>query len=148
MPQIETKKSVLCLPLTIGIGCRYVVKKNPDMNAVYVSRDYFSKDKRRNSFICDSFNWINDRPAAFSLAEGQSGLVHDEHKLYVKVRHGAMMYACQEFSYLDGGERAYVTLPESDQGLAAGQYAVFYQGGVCLGSAVMSLTGDQLQRAS
>ena len=33
------------------------------------------------------------------------------------------------------GEFARVVLGDSDQGLAAGQFAVLYQGGVCLGSA-------------
>jgi tRNA-specific 2-thiouridylase len=45
------------------------------------------------------------------------------------------MYRCS-FQHLPGAEqRAKVVLDADDQGLAAGQYAVFYQGGLCLGSA-------------
>ena len=49
------------------------------------------------------------------------------------------MYGCQ-LEGSDGSESSElrVTLDGNDQGLAAGQFAVFYQGGVCLGSAVIS----------
>lgn len=40
-------------------------------------------------------------------------------------------------SLQDEGLYGMVALAENDQGLAAGQYAVFYQNGVCLGSAQM-----------
>ncbi len=46
---------------------------------------------------------------------------------------------------LDGsGERGWVQLDGNDQGLAAGQYAVFYQGGYCLGSAVITGSGTRV----
>lgn len=38
---------------------------------------------------------------------------------------------------MPAAEQATVVLDGSDQGLAAGQYAVLYQEGVCLGSAVI-----------
>ncbi len=41
--------------------------------------------------------------------------------------------AVQRVSVPAGGVA--VVLPTNDQGLAAGQYAVFYQGGMCLGAA-------------
>lgn len=38
----------------------------------------------------------------------------------------------------EGGERGHVQLEGNDQGLAAGQFAAFYQDGYCLGSAVIT----------
>lgn len=100
------------------------------MNAVYVSLHYFSEDKRRNAFLCDSFNWIGGHAPEHSSADGEP--------LYVKVRHGANMYECVRFEMREGGASAFVQLPQDDQGLAAGQFAVFYRAGVCLGSGVIS----------
>lgn len=43
---------------------------------------------------------------------------------------------------------ALVELSEDDQGIAAGQYAAFYKGDVCLGSAVISEFKDQSSAVS
>jgi len=55
------------------------------------------------------------------------------------VRHGPTLYECKlEMKYDDDEVTGRVTLGGVDQGLAAGQYAVFYQHGYCLGCAVIS----------
>lgn len=76
-----------------------------------------------------------------------------------QVRHGPNMYECRlelfassssssnadstgssaaDAAAAAGASGGHVSLAGSDQGLAAGQYAVFYQAGVCLGSAVIA----------
>lgn len=107
---------------------RYVTRKDPHTNTVYVSRQYHEQDKQRSSFTCGSFAWCSSRrpdPAR---------------PLHCKVRHGPHLYGCR--LELEGGEAASgrVFLDDDDQGLAAGQFAVFYQDGLCLGSAVISGT--------
>ena len=103
------------------------MRKDPRTNVVHVSRQYYEPSKQRNSFACGAFSWCSDaRPTP-------------DAPLYVKVRHGPGMYACQ--LHRDAGDQAgYVLLEGNDQGLAAGQYAAFYQLGRCLGSATITGT--------
>lgn len=69
----------------------------------------------------------------------------------MQVRHGAKLYTCSmelQTNWMDSrvnkdskpSTSAVVNLNEDDQGLAPGQYAAFYQDGVCLGSAVITET--------
>lgn len=104
---------------------RYVTEKNVDTNTVYVSRDYYSIDKERCSFVCKDINWIASLPDL-------------DMPVSCKVRHGPFLYQCK-FSFLlaDDQSVALVQLHKSDQGLASGQYAVFYQDAICLGSGVI-----------
>ena len=119
-------------------SCRYVVRKDPKNNAVYVSLNYYSDDKHRDAFTCDQFNWINDPPSQLH------GSVDEAAPLQVKVRHGAGLYTCLRFEWADDAASAYVAIDGNDQGLAAGQYAVFYQSGVCLGCGVISQSLSQV----
>lgn len=59
-----------------------------------------------------------------------------------KVRHGPTMYHCHVSFTNDQQTTMKVKLDGNDQGLASGQYAVFYQGEVCVGSAVIQTTNS------
>jgi tRNA-specific 2-thiouridylase len=60
-----------------------------------------------------------------------SELHSEKNSFAVKLRHGAQRYECTI-----NGE--VVILSGRDQGIAPGQYAVFYDGDVCVGSAVIT----------
>lgn len=109
-----------------GIGLSggpwYVVSKDIEKNLVFVSKQYHASDVNRREFFVSSFNWIlEEKPRELSLQ--------------VKVRHGPKFYDCS----LDwiSEDHARVILSENDQGIAPGQFAVFYDGEVCLGSGVI-----------
>ena len=121
--------------LGLGNGPWYVVRKPPASNTVYVSKDYYAADKRRDRFEVAEFNWLAGAPPP-GVAEGQA--LH----LAVKVRHGEQRYEGAELRFQRGGARAECLLPEDDQGLAPGQYAVFYEEGVCLGCGVIQAEND------
>ena len=104
-----------------GIGLAggpwYVVAKDIEKNIVYISRNYYTADKKRNSFSVINCNWFTEPPK--------------KEKLQVKMRHGAHWHACTV--KIDASGNAAVVLATRDQGIAAGQFAVFYDGKVCLG---------------
>lgn len=61
-----------------------------------------------------------------------------------QVRHGPGFYRCDLAIEVDGDgqEIGVVQLSEDDQGLAAGQFAAFYQGSTCIGSGVILESWD------
>ncbi|GMY16288.1 trna-specific 2-thiouridylase mnma [Fagus crenata] len=114
-------------------GPWYVVEKDVKNNVVFVSRNYFSLDKRRRIFRVGSLKWLSGLPPN-QLCE-----------LQCKVRHGPGFYNCSLEMELgqDGCEDvAVVHLSEDDQGLAAGQFTAFYQGRTCLGSGIILESWD------
>lgn len=53
----------LCLKnIPFVILCRYVVEKDVKNNVVFVSRNYFSFDKKRRVFRVGSFKWLSGMP--------------------------------------------------------------------------------------
>ena len=105
-------------------GPWYVAGKDCVNNIVYVTRDYYSLDKARDTFTVAGFNWISGQEPPLESIEG----------LRVKVRHGENIYACSfQFKDVDGERCGEVNIGQDDQGLAPGQYAVFYDGDTCLG---------------
>jgi tRNA (5-methylaminomethyl-2-thiouridylate)-methyltransferase len=108
--------------LGLGGGPWYVIAKDVDKNTVYISRNYHDDEKRRDTFVVEKIHWL-------------SGMHSDKKNLFVKLRHGAQKYSCT-IEYGENG-KALIIIFGQDQGIAAGQYAVFYDEDVCLGSGVI-----------
>ncbi|KAL1830577.1 hypothetical protein ACET3Z_000228 [Daucus carota] len=114
-------------------GPWYVVEKDTKNNVVFVSRSYYSVDKRRRSFRVGSFKWLSGKHP------------NEIGHLQCKVRHGPGFYDCS--LTMEPGENSHdkvavVQLSEDDQGIAAGQFAAFYSGRTCLGSGVILESWD------
>jgi len=107
--------------LGLAGGPWYVVSKDIDKNIVYVSRNYYSEEKKRNSFIVKNMNWLSETKP-------------QKEELFVKVRHGEKRYPAHVRYDIDS---VHVQLSEDDQGIAPGQFAVFYDGNRCLGSGII-----------
>lgn len=108
--------------LGLSGGPWYVVKKDKDSNVIYISRNEDMIIKEKDEFFVTSFNWIT----------GEKPKVRE---LGVKIRHGARMYRCT-LDFIEE-ERGRVKLDTPDRGIAAGQFAVFYHDGYCLGAGVI-----------
>ncbi len=103
-------------------GPWYVVKKDTKKNIIYIGREGEITGERRDEFVVGSVNWISgERPS--------------KNKLKVKIRHGENFYNCQ-LDFIKGN-KIRVELNKADRGIAAGQYAVFYDGEYCLGGGVI-----------
>ncbi|KAI3721983.1 hypothetical protein L2E82_33004 [Cichorium intybus] len=116
--------------LGLAGGPWYVVEKDVKNNVVFVSRNYYSVDKRRRSFRVGSFKWISGSPPC------------NFDQLRCKVRHGPGFYDCTLHMEKGTENIGTVQLREDDQGLAAGQFAAFYEEEVCVGSGVILESWD------
>ena len=114
--------------LGLGGGPWYVVNKNVEKNIVYISREN-KAERERDEFTVGKFNWI-------------SGEFPHKKELNVKIRHGERMYVCiieclpAKQAGIDN-DKANVKIEIPDKGIAPGQFAVFYDGNVCLGGGVI-----------
>lgn len=104
-------------------GPWYVVSKDHKNNRIYISRSYYDPHKERKMFVVDKCNWI-------------AGSVPTKQHLTVKLRHGPGINNCT-IKPLEKNKMR-VTLDANDQGIAPGQFAVFYDGTECLGSGVIT----------
>ena len=107
--------------LGLSGGPWYVVDKSTDRNIVYVTHGSHREDLARNRFTVRDLHWISAAP--------------ERPDLQLKIRHGPDLCGCRieeaEPGHLD------VVMEVADSGVAPGQYAVFYDGEVCLGSGVI-----------
>ena len=110
--------------LGLSGGPWFVVGKDAEKNVIYLANGYDPDEVYGKEFEVRDMNWIT-KP----LTEGgtTSSRLQD---LHVKVRHGASSYPC---IVKQDGDRLHVTLKEPVHGIAPGQFAVFYDGDVCLG---------------
>ncbi|MCS7053801.1 MAG: tRNA 2-thiouridine(34) synthase MnmA [Ignavibacterium sp.] len=106
--------------LGLSGGPWYVVKKDVNNNLIFVSRKDLS-ERFKNTFKVTNFNWIAEQPSSTD-------------NLKVKIRHGAKFYHCN--LEIDG-DFGIVKMKEEDQGIAPGQFAVFYLNDICLGGSVI-----------
>jgi len=104
-------------------GPWFVVRKNTKTNIIYVSNHYYDADKPRNQFMVSDLHWI-------------AGCAPEQTSLQVKVRHGELTYPCT--LALQAAGVGVVTITGNDQGLAPGQFAVFYDKDICLGCGVIA----------
>ncbi|HLP79333.1 MAG TPA: tRNA 2-thiouridine(34) synthase MnmA [Acidobacteriota bacterium] len=103
----------------LGHGPWYVVSKDPQKNIVYISNEY--KDVPRNEFYVNELNL-------------PSGPLPKEH-LKVKVRHGQQVYRATVSEVKNGIYKVHIE--GQDQGLAPGQFCVFYDDVYCYGCATI-----------
>lgn len=100
--------------LGLSGGPWFVVKKDIEKNVIYLAQGYEPELVYKTEFEVGNLHLVNDQ---FPMTNDQ---------LEVKIRHGESIYPCT----LDGNK---VTLKEPVHGVAPGQFAVFYNGDVCLG---------------
>lgn len=103
-------------------GPWYVVSKDIAKNIVYMSREYYSCEKIRDSFTASHCNWITQKAP-------ESG------DYRVKLRHGKSFIPAHVTVL--SNDKIQVKLSVSDQGIAPGQFCVLYQGQECLGSGII-----------
>jgi len=104
--------------LGLSGGPWFVVKKDVDKNIVYLANGYHPKDVYKTEFEVGDLHLINDSYSIKGVG------------LQVKIRHGEAIHDCR----VDGSK---VILNEPVHGVSAGQFAVFYQNDICLGSAMI-----------
>ncbi len=102
-------------------GPWYVTRKDTQTNEVFIAHGDHYQAVAKDMFMVHNVNWISGEP--------------EKKNLHVKVRHGEKMYPC---TIAKNGAEYTVQLNEKDQGIAEGQFAVFYDGEYCLGGGVIA----------
>lgn len=108
--------------LGLGNGPWYVVGRDVTTNVVTVLHAAYAESRAQRHFVAGNVRWIGAPPA-------------DGAPLSLKLRHGPQRVPCTVTR--DDASRLHVTMAEADRGVAPGQFAVFYDGPVCLGAAMI-----------
>lgn len=104
-------------------GPWYIIQKDIKKNLIYISKNYHAADKKRDTLEVGNFNWFAGKPPI-------------KKNLQVKLRHGEHFYKTK-ISFNKAKTQALLKLNKNDQGIAPGQFAVFYDKDICLGSGVI-----------
>jgi tRNA-specific 2-thiouridylase len=108
--------------ISLSGGPWYVVEKEASTNTVFVSHTYHNLEEQRTRFTLAQSMWI-------------PGFDPCQTSLLVKVRHRTLPQTCT-ISQIN--EKNYcVKLADKDQGIAPGQYAVFYERDLCVGQGII-----------
>lgn len=108
----------------LNAGPWYVVNKDAQTNVVYISKQYYANDTVRKQCVIDQ-------------VQGDL-LSYIGKTVDVKLRHGMQLH--RALIEAGQGTSLVITLSEQDQGIAPGQFAVFYVGMRCIGSGVIIRT--------
>lgn len=103
--------------LGLSGGPWFVVKKDIKNNIVYVSHQKDDENREKSVFSVSELNWLGERP--------------EKNELSIKLRHGPNIIDCS-IEWIDS-DRIKISMKEADKGVAPGQFAIFYDGEICLG---------------
>ncbi|PIZ73669.1 tRNA 2-thiouridine(34) synthase MnmA [Candidatus Peregrinibacteria bacterium CG_4_10_14_0_2_um_filter_43_11] len=119
--------------LNLSGGPWFVVDKDIPKNIVYISNGYEPEEVYKSEFDVEELRWIASSSEDPSTPLGMTKRYGDAN-LFVKIRHGESIHEC---TLKIEGDRGHVTLKEPVHGVAAGQFAVFYNQEYCLGAGVI-----------
>lgn len=108
--------------LGLSGGPWYVVSKDSTVNVVYISKNYDSVVEHKHGMIVQDFNW-------------NQGCSSPKSNLDVRFRHGPAVHQAKVI--LENDTIRMMLQEESKQGIAAGQFAVLYDGEICLGGGII-----------
>ncbi|MBP6892165.1 tRNA 2-thiouridine(34) synthase MnmA [Candidatus Babeliales bacterium] len=108
--------------LGLSSGPWYVVSKDVEKNIIFVSKAYDAISEHKHGMVVVNFNW-------------NQGFVSEKSELDVRFRHGPIVYPCTVS--IDQKNITIILKHDSRQGIAAGQFAVLYDGDICLGGGII-----------
>ncbi|MBU1018287.1 tRNA 2-thiouridine(34) synthase MnmA [Patescibacteria group bacterium] len=106
--------------LGLSGGPWFVVGKDLKENRIYLANGYDPDEVYGKDFSVSNLNWIAGMP--------------EKTDLEVKIRHGASSHPC---AIKLNKKIVQVSLKEPVHGIAPGQFAVFYDGDICLGGGMI-----------